>query len=267
MKNIFLSIVLLISFGSYSQDIETDLLNKYRYVIFQNQESNHSKTQNLVENAFKSIGFIIVNNIKPKKLLNNPHLAVYIKTNDYTGAKEESQLFIDDWLGNNIYTGKNHKTIWEGYGAVKKAISPIINYNYLFKEPIVKTVSTVFVNGFPINYENEETIKDYFIKKEVALGIEGIWEFFDTNNPFRLLILKIDDVYKATVIEGSGIYRKADVKAILEPSSSGKILSIKWFGRDKVSFVKTVGNITSSDVITFFLNNKESYLYRMYPKD
>ena len=89
MKNIFLFISLLIFFNSFSQDIERGLLNKYRYVIFQNQESNHSKTQNLVESAFKSVGFIIVNNNKPKKLLDNPHLAIDVSTNDYTGAKEE----------------------------------------------------------------------------------------------------------------------------------------------------------------------------------
>ncbi|MBC8294193.1 MAG: hypothetical protein H8E55_00120 [Pelagibacterales bacterium] len=267
MKNIFLFISLLIFFNSFSQDIERGLLNKYRYVIFQNQESNHSKTQNLVESAFKSVGFIIVNNNKPKKLLDNPHLAIDVSTNDYTGAKEECQLFIKDWLGSNIYTGINHKTIWEGYGAVKKAISPIKNYNYLFEEPVIKSQNNVVVNGFKIDYTNEQTIKDYFIKKGLAVGIEGIWEFYDQNNPFRLLILKKDDIFEATVIEGSGIYRKGDIKAVIEPSSSGKILAIKWFGKDKESFIKTVGNITESDVIKFLLDNNESYLFRMYPKE
>ena len=264
---LFLIITLLCSFNSFSQDIETGLLNKYRYVIFQNQKSNHSKTQNLVESAFRSVGFIIVNNNKPKKLLDNPHFAIYVSTNDYTGAKEECQLFIKDWLGSNIYTGINHKTIWEGYGAVKKAISPIKNYNYLFEEPVIKSHSKVVVNGFQIDYTNEQTIKDYFIEKGVAVGIEGIWEFFDQKNPFRLLILEKDEIFEATIIEGSGIYRKGDVKAIIEPSSSGKILSIKWFGKDKESFVKTVGNITESDVIKFLIDSKERFLFRMYPKE
>ena len=64
MKNIIYFIFLLIFFNSFSQEIERGLLDNYRYVIFKNQESNHSKTQSLVESAFKSIGFIIVNNNK-----------------------------------------------------------------------------------------------------------------------------------------------------------------------------------------------------------
>jgi S1-C subfamily serine protease len=111
---------------------------------------------------------------------------------------------------------------------------------------------------------SEQSFRDYFEKNGADL-IEGIWAYAaESNNSYRLAIIKEGYKFNAYVLERSGKFRPGDLKATFETAASDQVVSINWLMGDK-SKQASVGRVVNNSIIEFKLFG-DVMLYRIYPK-
>ena len=129
-------------------------------------------------------------------------------------------------------------------------------YTYIFRLTYKTTNESLLASE-----EYEKEIRQHL--DENAVGIEGIWEFKGNEN-YRLAVIKEGYKYKATIIDGGNLY-PGDLKATIEVAASDELLTINWIMADK-STNKLVGILKNNALITIGFSDKESVLYKIYPK-
>ena len=93
-----------------------------------------------------------------------------------------------------------------------------------------------------LNFYSEKSIRNHFDENGTEL-FEGIWEYTTSGtNNYKLAIVKDDYKFVGYILEGSGIWKPGDVKAVFETAATDEIVTINWTMGNKRSNRKAVGN-------------------------
>lgn len=273
----------LICIYSYSQKIDG---YKYAYVpILQYEDGSIDSwgISNQTSNFLKNEGIIVLNDYDVNNLSNiNPceiitfgitHTNITIGTNRVTFKYYNCNGELGSFWGS-----AQALSLRADYrNATKKALKWLkkdMIGTYKFdpnKTPIYFSNVSKY-NGGNIDFNDEDSIRDYFIKNGNN-GIEGIWNYSSNDNSeYKLAIIKNDYDYSAYIVEGSGFWKPSELKAKFEPAAVNTVFTIKWTMGDKKTTIKSVATIENNGIIKFTLINPkdksistETLLYKVFP--
>lgn len=274
MKKLIL-FFLLTTLNIYPQNssIQEEInLNSFKYIIIEKLESNSlnwsslglsdfiEKTLEKRINGKRKYTVVSLKESRPKDLMDNPSLGLYIYGN-LSRSNSVSLEFYD----HNLSLLKTSNSNKRGFhSSVLSALTFMTNYNYEFDSELVTEKPKVFKDNLnKIDITNEVTIREY-LDRNNSEGIEGIWEFRGVNN-YKLLLLKKDYKYLATVIERTGVFSPGDEKAEFEQAAVDGVFTVKWIGSRKTFSEKTIATLDNKAIMKLFISNKESYMYKIYP--
>ncbi|MFN4971938.1 MAG: hypothetical protein ACK5GX_02780, partial [Bacteroidota bacterium] len=158
--------------------------------------------------------------------------------------------------------------------ATKGATSDFNYYQYSFDES--KTISKQIEKSLPtleLTDLTEDSIKSYLTSKKID-PIEGIYKSYQSDGMpyYKLGIIKVDDIYKAVIIETELTYwKRGELKATFEQSSMRGLYSTKWYMGNKTpyetfaSLDKALLSIELKDQETG--EKKQDKLIKMFPSD
>ncbi|MDA9127862.1 trypsin-like peptidase domain-containing protein [Flavobacteriaceae bacterium] len=254
-------------------------LNGYKYIDISSTASLPYDMRSHFSSELKSKGFGIIGELN---------------TNDTEDAKNNAcrvlQLIIDEatesgWGGQAILAVQlkncNEDVVFtsratRGNVAYYNKVFPNLIRNKSFKRimslrynsaqtPSIKSDSNKIIENHKLDVTSETAIREY-IDDKGADYIEGIWGYSGgVNSSYRLAILKNGYKYEAFILEGSGFWKKGDLKATFEPAATNEIVTVQWTMGDKKSIQNTVGIVKNNSIIEFNLSG-EIMLYRIYPK-
>lgn len=116
--------------------------------------------------------------------------------------------------------------------------------------------------------KNETELKAYFDSTKLD-PIEGIYKSYKSDSYYKLGVIKVDDIYKAIIIESSyQNWKKGEVKAVFESTSVVGVFSAKYYLGDR-TLVETFANLEGG-LITVELKNVNGeddnmLLLKLYP--
>ena len=277
MKNfLFFCILLLAS----SVDIHSQVnLNGFKYIDISTANSLPYNMKSHFSAELKSKGFGIIGELN---------------STDTEDANKNVckvlQLIIDEatssgWGGKAVLAVKlincNEFVVFEsratrGNVAYYEKVFPNLIRNKSFKRiipvkynpaqtPSIINEQNYLVENQKVDVKSETAIREYF-DNNGADYIEGIWGYSSADaSEYRLAILKNKYKYEAFILEGSGRWRKGDLKATFEPAATNEVVTIHWTMGDKLTTNKSVGIVKNNAVIEFNYG-AAVMLYRIYPK-
>lgn len=266
MKKLTILVMLLLPclIFSQSRSFKNSGIDNYKYFVVESTTYKNSKKIILKELKKSGYNVLDVNSAFPDELENNPDLALYVNSQEscgYSNCEATFQLLTNN--GGVFYTRGWQGAISSGI-ALKQAMKPMLQYNHKY----VPASNNTSNQGDSSNmFNSEDDFRKYFDDNGVEL-IEGIWEYSSTtsgDNTYKLAIVKDGYKYKALIVEGSGLWKIGDEKAVMETAASEEILTIKWTMGDKRTVNKTVGTVKNNALIEFQLAG-ETVLYKVYPK-
>ena len=113
--------------------------------------------------------------------------------------------------------------------------------------------------------KNEIELKSYYDTNKIDL-IEGIYKSYKSDEYYKLGIIKVDDIYKAIVLESNKpIWEVGEIKAEFESTAVEGVFSIKFYNQNKI-LIETFanlegGNPTPQDSSQFVLLRVQRYLF------
>lgn len=159
--------------------------------------------------------------------------------------------------------------------ATKKALKKfkerdIKNYSFDSAYTPVKKVIEVEKNT-DFNFQDENSLRESLSTRKLE-PLEGIWQYTSETGKsrYKLLILKKGFKYNLYIIEGVGFWKPSEKKAEFETAASNELITMKWTMGDKLTVIKTVGEVKNNVLIEFNLSNNgqsnKVILYKVYPK-
>ena len=276
MRNVLL---ILITFSVTLKLIGQDL-NGFKYVFIptltyenENKVDIWGVSSNL-RTYFAQQGFIVINesSARPQEIESNPCLLLICTIDNSRDATGNSSVNLTLKDCNNeiiLNTSGNALgfTLQDFYNkATRRAFQKISNIPYKFNSNLTPDyLSDVSVyEGNDINFDDEESIREFLSNKKID-GIEGIWNYVAKDaSEYKLLILKEGLKHNAYILEGSGFWKKAELKAKFEMAAINTVYSVKWMMGDKKTEVTSVAKVEDG-TINFNLKG-EVLLYKVFPR-
>ena len=243
--------------------------NDYDYIIIETNDYGLD-IMTTATNTFEGKGFAVYNNIDDFNKTNNDlckELTCVIKyrrgKTGFTNSKLDLSLI--DCNKKVVYKVKSSNTT--------NFNQPDVHNNFIKSTRSIpprdnKTTSNPIIdNEFSseLNFYSEKSIRNHFDENGTEL-FEGIWEYTTSGtNNYKLAIVKDDYKFVGYILEGSGIWKPGDVKAVFETAATDEIVTINWTMGNKRSNRKAVGTVKNNALIEFELSGN-TILYKVYPK-
>jgi hypothetical protein len=141
------------------------------------------------------------------------------------------------------------------------------NPTYTFDESRTPKISYPEVENID---KDENELKVYFDSTKLD-PIEGIYKTYKSDSNYKLGIIKVEDKYKAIILESDFLqWKKGDVKAIFESTAAEGVFSAKWYMGDKTSletFANLEGGLINIEIKGPKGENEDIKLLKLYPKN
>lgn len=273
------TILLILLTLSLTLKINGQNLNGYKYVFVPTLSYGKANKADIwgistkLRAYFAYKGFVVIDeySTRDKELQSNPCLLItcIIEHTNITNGINSVNLKLQDCNNEIILTssgGAMGFTVQDDFNkATRRAFQKISNIPYKFNSNLTPDyLSDVSVyEGNDINFDDEESIRE-FLSNKIIDGIEGIWNYVGGNeSEYKLLILKEGLKHNAYILEGSGFWRKAELKAEFEMAAVNTVYSVKWMMGDKKTKVTSVAKVEEG-TINFNLE-REVLLYKVFP--
>ena len=151
--------------------------------------------------------------------------------------------------------------------SISKSLFSLSKKKYTFnsKETPTKKQSIYTTgNDIKVDLKSESSIREYFDENGYE-GIEGIWEA-SSSPSYKLVILKDDYKYNATILESLPPWFPGEKKAVFEAAAVSTIMTVKWTMGNKKDVIKSPAQIINNALIEFNLRESKTSLYKVYPK-
>ena len=287
MKKLIL-LLLLIPFISFGQN-----LNGYKYlitndIVYKDGSINKFNIDKIFKESFRKKGFIILESSTlssedEKRLLSTDYfckiLTLGISHTGVSVGRNTVNFKLFNCNGDVVFSGSGGATTTSFQSdlnvATRRSLKSFDKISYTFNEsmtPIEKDLS-FDLSYLNVDSKSEESIRNYLDSKEIN-SIEGIWEYSSSDNSnYKLAITKEGYKYNATILEGVNRWRPGELKAVIEPSASNAIKTIRWTMGDKKTVVKAIAKVTNNALMEFELKNpnnqssdlSKTILYKSYP--
>ncbi len=151
--------------------------------------------------------------------------------------------------------------------ASQRAFDSFKNFTHSYDNSLTKTITYPEVEN--INMD-ENKLKSYFDITKLD-PIEGIYKTYKSETNYKVGIIKVEDKYKAIIIESDfPQWKKGDVKADFESTAVDDVYSIKYFLGDKTSietFANLVGGLITVELKNPAGENDDIKFLKLYPKN
>jgi hypothetical protein len=267
INKIIIGLILILSNINFAQE-----LDGYKYVVFDNNDfRSKNDTYGISENLakfFKSKGYEIIigrdNLIYPTDLNLNICKGLFV---NYTTSESSIVVYFYNcnkeliksfsFLANGN-TKDNLNSFFEEMNKLK---------NHSYNENLTPKIQVPII--VQKDYKNEIELKSYYDTNKIDL-IEGIYKSYKSDEYYKLGIIKVDDIYKAIVLESNKpIWEFGEIKAEFETTAVEGVFSIKFYNQNKI-LIETFANLEGG-LITVELINPEGedtnmQFLKLYPK-
>ena len=278
MKNthkILIVLMLLLSNINFAQEF-----NGYKYIVVSNLDygvkgKDPYGVQQSVVNYFRTRGFQVISggdgtwskSLQPNDLKFNKCLGLFVGISHKASPSYEVTLNFLNCKKESIkqLTGKASANF---DNALKRIFTQLDeNPTYTFDESL--TPNIIYPEVENIN-KDENELKSYFDSTKLD-PIEGIYKTYKSDSNYKLGIIKVEDKYKAIILESDFLqWKKGDVKAIFESTAADGVFSSKWYIADKTS-IETFANLEGGLITVELKNpkgeNDDTKLLKLYPKN
>lgn len=280
-RKILILVIILSSNINFAQEF-----SKFKYIIIRDliYKSGGVDTYGLSKNSrdyFKDLGYITINpdGFIPNDLKNNPCLGLNLTVNnDFSsgfGGNLTYGVSMDfrDCFGNSIKKirescSNDLASEQKNYDkALRKCFKELKDITYKFDENLIIKIFYPEVEN--INMD-EVALKSYFDNNNNLNPIEGIYKSFKSESIFKIGIIKIDDKYKAIVLESDlNQWKKGDIKAIFETTAISDVYTVTYYMANKTAnelFAKTEGSLITIEIKNEKGDDAPILFIKLYPK-
>lgn len=266
---------LLLSFLLFSTLIIAQEFNGYKYIIvsipdygLEGKDINGLGSDITTYLRKKDYQVIYGNDEKlfPNELKFNSCLGLFVKISHPSTPPFEVTFNFVNCKNETIkeITGKASANFENAMNRVYKQFDNIELYNY--NSSLTPKIDYPEVEN--IN-KSEAELKLYYDLNKLD-PIEGIYKSYKMESNYKLGIIKVDDIYKAIILESDlPQWKKGDVKSVLETSAVDGVYSAKYYLGNKTS-IETFANLDGGLITVEFKNQDGSdnniRLLKLYPK-
>ena len=202
----------------------------------------------------------------PDELRFNPCLGLFVNISHPSSPPFEVTFNFVNCKNETIkeITGKASANFENAMNRVYKQFDNIEPYNY--NSSLTPKIDYPEVEN--IN-KSEAELKLYYDSNELD-PIEGIYKSYKMESNYKLGIIKVDDIFKAIILESDlPQWKKGDVKSVFETSAVDEVYSAKYYLGNKTS-IETFANLEGGLITVEFKNPDGSdnniRLLKLYPK-
>lgn len=272
---ILIVLTLIFSNSNYAQEF-----NGYKYIVIGNLDygargKDTYGVQQSVVKYFMDRGFQVItggdepwsDSLYPKDLKFNNCIGLFVGISHKAFPRYEVSLSFINCKRETIknLTGKASANFDNALKRIFSQLDEITSYS--FDESLTPVISFPEVEN--IN-KDENELKAYFDSTKLD-PLEGIYKTYKSDSNYKLAIIKVEDKYKAIILESDFLHwKKGDVKAIFESTAADGVFSTKYYFGDKTS-IETFANLEGG-LITVELKNPKGEidkvnLLKLYPKN
>jgi hypothetical protein len=272
MNNKILTFIVFAFFSTISQAQDFD---GYKYIVVSKPDygrlgKDKYKIGYNIANYFRKKKYEVIfgndTELFPNELKFNPCLGLIVNINHPSSPPYEVTVNFINCKNESVkeITGKASASFENALNRIFNQLDKIETYSFngelspKFDFPTVENIN-----------KTEDELKSYFDSAKLD-PIEGIYKSYKSKSSYKIAILKINDIYKAIIIESDfPHWQRGDVKSIFETTTVEGVYSAKFFLANKTS-IETFANIEGG-LFTVELKNSDGsddnlIFLKLYPK-
>lgn len=275
--------------NSCTSQNNVSVLNGYKYIYlaplkYENAAEDYYGIRRIIKEKLQSKGFEIIDSDVPRKDIDNCLVSscfVSHSFNFYKPLPDIVTLKFYNCSNTEIYvlegetpTSMNNYTPYKGLSmAADNAFMKLNYYNHTFDYE--KSFRRLWEKSLPtlevINISEDSVIR--YLDTHRCDKIEGIYKSINSEfmNYYKIAIVRNNDNYKAFILESKETHwKKGELKAIIERSSSNNIFSVRWHLNNK-SPIETYCTLENNSILTLDFSqmnkneNSVSRFIKTYP--